>query len=343
MRVLVDVTHPAHAHLFRHAVGEFRERGDDVRVVSREKDVTTAVLDAHGVDHTPLSRKRSGAAGVAREWATRELRLLRLARRFGPDVVVSRLNPAAAHVAAALGAPNVVFHDTEASGALDRVTLPFADVVATPEYYSRDLPARHVRYRGFHELAYLHPARFSPDAGVLREHGVDPEEPYAVVRLVAMDAHHDHGSEGFSPGAVRDLVDGLGEHGDVYVTSEGALPADLAEYAAPVPVDAMHDLLAFADCYVGDSGTMPIEAAVLGTPAVRYDPLDSEMGNFRALADRDLLASTTDEDAAVATAVDLVADPDAGRRWRSRRRRLLADHVDVTAFVVALTAEVADR
>ena len=342
MRLLVDVTHPAHVHLFRNAIEVLRRRGHEVRVVAREKDVTLDLLSAYGVAHTSLSRSRPGAAGTVREWVGRAGRLLRLARSFDPDVVLSRLNPAAAYVSAALGTPNVVFHDTEVAGLLDRVTLPAASVVATPRAFDRELPATHVRYRGFHELAYLHPARFEPNADRLREHGVDPDEPYSIVRLVAMDAHHDRGNEGFPVETVRRLVDELGEHGPVYVTSEAPLPDDLAAHAAPVPVDAMHDLLAFADCYAGDSATMATEAAVLGTPAVRYNPLDGEMGNFEQLGEAGLVRSHRDPEIAADSAVELAADPDAGKRWRQRRRRLLAEVIDPTAFAVALVEEVGE-
>jgi predicted glycosyltransferase len=342
MRLLVDVTHPAHVHLFRNAVDTLRGRGHEVGVVAREKDVTLDLLGAYGIEHTALSRARPGAGGTLREWVGRGLKLLRFARAFDPDVILSRLNPAAAHVAALLGVPNVVFHDTEVAGLLDRVTLPAAAVVATPAAFDRELPAEHVRYRGFHELAYLHPARFEPDGDALREHGVDPDEPYSVVRLVAMDAHHDRGRAGFPPVTLRRLVDGLAEHGDVYVTSESPLPADLDGLAPPVPVDAMHDLLAFADCYVGDSSTMATEAAVLGTPSVRYNPLGREMGNFERLGDAGLVRSHRDPEIAADSALELAADPDAGRRWRRRRRRLLAEVVDPTAFAVALVEEVAE-
>ncbi|MFC3476451.1 DUF354 domain-containing protein [Halobacterium litoreum] len=338
MRALVDVTHPAHVHLFRNAVGELRNRGHAVRVASREKDVTTDLLDAHGIPHAVLSRKRAGPAGVAREWAGRELRLLRYARRFDPDVVLSRLNPASAHVAATLGVPNVVFHDTEVAGALDRVTLPFAAVVATPAEFDRDLPARHLRYQGYHELAYLHPARFAPDPQRLRDHGVSPDDRYAVLRLVARDGHHDDADAGLSAAAARTLVDDL--PGDVFVSAEGALPPGLAAREPPVPVDAMHDLLAFADVYVGDSATMATEAGLLGTPSVRYDAFDGVLGNFEALADYGLVASTGDEREAVDRARSLADDPDAGDRWRRRRRRLLADKIDLTAYVVELAEEV---
>lgn len=340
LRVLVDVAHPAHVHLFRNAVDALGRRGHDVRVAAREKDVTTDLLEAHGLDYAVCSAKREGPLALAREWALREVSLYRYARSFGPDVVLSHLNPASAHVAAAVGAESVVFHDTEVASAVERVTLPFVDTVCTPTEFARDLPGEHVRYAGFHELAYLHPARFDPDPRVLRRNGVDPESRYSVVRLVSMDAHHDAGTDGFGRETVRRLVDGLGEHGDVYLSTEGELPAALAEHALPVESHELLDLLAFADCYVGDSGTMATEAAVLGTPAVRYDPLDAEMGTFTALGDYGLMASTTDEADAVERAVELAGDPDAGRRWRRRRRDLLADKVDVTAFTVALAEEV---
>lgn len=340
LRVLVDVTHPAHVHLFRHAISDLRADGHTVRVTSREKDVTTDILDAYDIPHTVLSHQATGRGGLVREWVPRALRSLRVARSFRPDVVLSRLNPVAAHVSNALGVPNVVFHDTEVSGALDRVTIPFAHTVCTPLEYAKDLGDAHVRYAGFHELAYLHPARFTPRRDRLREHGVRPDEPYAVVRLVDMNAHHDRGHDGFTTETVQALCEDLGAHGSVFVTSEAGLPDDLAAYALPVPPDAIHDLLAFADVYVGDSGTMATEAGVLGTPSVRFDPLDAPMGNFDALTGYGLVESTTDPETAVETALALAADSDATDRWRQRRQRLLAEKIDVTAFITNVVENV---
>ena len=343
MRVLVDVSHPAHVHLFRHAVERLRADGHEVGVVSRAKDVTTDLLDAFGVSHVPISRKRSGPAALPREWIGRAARLLRVARSFQPDVILSRLNPAATHVGRLLSVPNVVFHDTEAAGLVDRVTTPFATVVCTPVEFDRDVGAAQRRYAGFHELAYLHPARFERDPDRLRAAGVEPDDPYAVVRLVGMDAHHDAGTAGLPPDAVRSLVDGLGTHGEVYVTSERPLPPELADREPPVAVEDMHQLLAFADVYAGDSSTMATEAGVLGTPSVRYDPLAAEMGNFAALSEYGLVVSTTDADEAVERALALAADGGADARWRRRRRRLLADKIDVTAYITEVVTEVGER
>jgi len=341
MRVLVDVTHPAHVHLFRHAIDVLESRGHAVAVASREKDVTTDLLDAYGIDHAVLSRKRSGPVGAAREWLAREARLYRFARSVDPDVVLSRLNPASAHVARLLGAPNVVFHDTEAASAIARVTVPFAAVVCTPEAFDGDLGAKQVRYAGYHELAYLHPARFERDPAPLREAGIDPEEPYAVLRFVSPDAHHDDGDSVLSVAAKRELVETLAASGDVHLVSEGGLPSDLEPYAARVPPESVHQLLAHADLFAGDSSTMAAEAGLLGTPTVRLDTFGGALANFEELATRYGLVRSVDEDEAVLAAVrELAADPDAGARWRRRRRNLLAEKIDVTAFVVALATEV---
>jgi len=340
MHVLADVTHPGHVHLFRNAITALEERGHEVSVTSREKDVTVELLDAYGIEHTPLSEKKSGSLALPREWVGRELSLLRYMRARSPDVVLSHLNPAAAHVSSVLGVPNVVFHDTEIAGAVERFTAPFAEVVCTPATFDRDVPGRQLRYEGFHELAYLHPDEFEPDPEPLYRAGIDPEEPFSVVRLVAMDAHHDVGSDGFTQADVTELVEGLSGYGDVYVTGENDLPEELAAFEAPVPPEAMLDLLAFADLYVGDSGTMATEAGLLGTPSVRYDGLDSEMGVFRELAEYGLVRSTRNPGEAIETAVSLAADPDAADRWGRRRRELLAEKVDVTALTVELAEEV---
>ncbi len=334
MKVLFDVTHPSLVHLFDAPMRALADRGHRIAVAAREKDVTTDLLDAAGVPYAVASRAGAGPLSRLAELAERELGLLRVARRFGPDVVVSQVDPAAVHAARLVGARSVVFDDSEPARLAASVTHPLADVVCTPAGFHRDVPNQR-RYDGFHELAYLHPERFTPDADALREAGVDPDETYAVVRFVSWDAHHDVGREGFSAAGKRRLVDELDEHATVYVSCEGAPPDPDAE-PLPVPPERVHDLLAFADVYVGDSQTMATEAAVLGTPAVRSNSFagDGDMSNFAELeGEYGLLSSFADEDAAIDRAVEYAREPPR-ETMAQRRERLLEDKVDVAAFVV---------
>lgn len=337
MRVLFDLTHPAHVHLFRNAIAELEERGHQVYVTSREKDVTCDLLDAYGIDHHPLTSKPRSAPGLALEWTVREFRLLRAATSFDPDVFVSRLDPAVAHVAWLLGRPSVVFDDSEKARLAGRLTHPFADVICTPSGYGRDLGPKQRRYDGIHEIAYLHPDRFEPALADLAACGVDTGETLYVLRFVDWSAHHDVGRTGFSLAAKRELVSSLSERGTVYVTSERPLPDEFRQYRAPVPPHLMLDLLAVADLYVGDSQTMATEAAVLGVPAVRSNSFAAgdDMSNFVELEEEyGLLFSIPSERAAVAKASALASDPTTGAEWERKRTRFFEDKIDVTRYMV---------
>ena len=103
MRVMIDVVHPAHVHFYRNLRSELVARGDEVLVVSRDKDVTLALLDHFGIEHVPVGRASHGSiVGHGLELARRDLALVRLGRRFRPDIVLTR-NPAGVQAARVLG------------------------------------------------------------------------------------------------------------------------------------------------------------------------------------------------------------------------------------------------
>ena len=336
MKVLFDVTHPAHVHLFKNAIHELRTDGHEVRVTSREKDLTTQLLDAYGIDHTPISAKGETKPELITEWIGREFRMLATTLSFDPDVIVGRLNPPAAHASAVTGAPSIIMDDSEEARFPALITHPFSDSICTPASYDGDLGSKQTSYDGFHELAYLHPDQFEPDPSVLEEHGIDPGDTFSVLRFVSWGAHHDVGQSGLSLAGKRELVDVLSEYGDVYITSEGDLPAEFADHQLPIPPEDIHHLLSFADLYVGDSQTMATEAALLGTPAIRSNSFagDGDMGNFAALERHGLLLSTNDEREAIATAREWLENPELGAEWEARRDHFLDDKIDVTEFIL---------
>lgn len=344
MRVYFDVGHPAHVHLFKNAIRTLRDEGHEVAVTSREKEVTTDLLDAYDIDHTVLSVQGEATWELLAEWTLREFRTVRFARRFDPDVVVSRIVPPAVHAAKLVGAASVVFADTEDVRNVARVTAPLVDYWCTPESFQDDYGRRHRRHAGVQELAYLHPDWFEVDRDSLREHGVDPDAPYAVLRFVSMRAHHDVGRNETSAETKRALVERLSEYGDVYVSAEGELPPELAEFESPVPPEAMHDLLAAADLMVTDSWTMATEASLLATPTIRSIPSEDDrlMGVFEELACYDLVELIADDDEVLRRAVELAESPDAEAEWTERRDRYLAATTDVTAYMLDVIEEAAD-
>lgn len=341
MKLLVTIQHPAHVHFFRPIVGLLEERGHEVTIVAREKDVNVALLDAYGMSYTLVAKPPRSTLDLARVQLWYEYRIFRIARRLRPDVITAIHGLAASHVAALSDATSVIFVDDLAANWL---TVPFADVVATPRAFPADYGEKQLRYDGYHELSYLHPARFTAEPAVLRQYGVDPDEDYAVVRFSDMSAHHDVGERGLSESGKQAIFDLLDRHGPVYASVEGEGSA-FEDHELPVPPHHIHQLLAEATIFVGDSSTMPTEAALLGTPAVRSNSFagDGEvMVNFDELQTRyGLVYSTPDEQEATELVGDLLADPTTEWEWQRRRDRLLEDKIDVAAFAADLLVEAA--
>ncbi len=335
MRVLFDIGHPAHVHLFRHVAGELTARGHEVLVTASDKDVAIQLLREYGIPYVSLGKLGRGMVAKGVKLALSAAKLFVIARRFSPDVLVAVSPVRAAPVAWALRRPCLGLDDTEHAGLARRLYMPFVAEVLTPDCYRLNLGRKQRRCAGFHELAYLHPKRFSPDAEVLAEAGLGAGERFAFVRFVTLDAAHDVGHSGFSESARLRLVRALAAHMKVMVSSEGPLPGDLESHRIRCRASAMHHLLAFASVYAGDAGTMTTEAALLGTPAVFCGTVGPLIGNFCHLETQyGLVRSFVDSDTAIECAVELASSPDAKAEWESRRQRLLNDCIDVTAWLV---------
>ncbi|MFC4439722.1 MULTISPECIES: DUF354 domain-containing protein [Natrialbaceae] len=334
MRAIVTIQHPGHVHFFKHAIAELESSGHDVHVFARENEVVTDLLEFYGIDHEILAGESSSLLSLAAVQATYETRLLARARRIDPDVITAIGGVAAAHVAKLVGAKSVVFYDTEHATIIKRLAYPFADVICTPECYDGDIGSKKVEYAGYHELAYLHPDRFEPDPAILEEAGLEPDDTFVVMRLSSWDSSHDVGQGGFDDPieAVERLEDAGAE---VLITSEVPLPPELESNRLTTSPDRMHDLLAYADCFVGEGATMASEAAVLGTPAVYVNSL--ELGYTTELEENYGLVfnfnGTNRHARSLERAVSIVEEAD-DEKWNRRRERLLADRVDVTDVIV---------
>jgi uncharacterized protein len=334
MRVIVTIQHPGHVHFFKHAVRELEDAGHDVYVFARENEVVTELLEHYEIDHEILAGESNSLLSLAAVQATYETRLLARARKIKPDVITAIGGPAATHVAKVVGAKSVVFYDTEHATLIKKLAYPFADVVCTPECYDGDIGSKKIEYPGYHELAYLHPDRFEPDPTILEKAGLEPDDTFVVMRLSSWDSSHDVGQGGFDDPveAVRRLEDAGAE---VLLTSEVPLPDELEANRLTTPPELLHDLLAYANCFVGEGATMASEAAMLGTPAVYVNSLS--LGYTRELeAEYGLVFNFNDEDRharSLEKAVSIIEAAD-DETWARRRERLLDDRVDVTDVIV---------
>ena len=332
MRIIVEIGHPAHVHLFRHAIRLFRDRGHEIAIVARRKDVTLQLLDEYGFEYTSISTQRKGTLGLIVELLERGWRLFHIARSFDPDIFLSVSSMSSAHVATLLGKTSIIFDDTEHARLERAGWLPFATVVCTPDAYKLNLGRKQVRYEGCQELAYLHPNRFTPNPNILHEVGLTEKDRYFIVRFVSWGAAHDVGYRGFSDLGKRHLIAALETFGRVMITSETRLHPDFEPYRMSISPAKIHDLLAYSALYIGEGATMASEAALLGVPSIYVNPLT--LGYLEDEERYGLLYRLPDESEAIERAIALINTPDIRAEWQLKRQRLLQDKIDVTAWMV---------
>ncbi|UWG48164.1 Lipid-A-disaccharide synthase related glycosyltransferase [Halanaeroarchaeum sp. HSR-CO] len=331
MRIWFVILHPARVHLYRHAIRALDDRGWDVRVFTRNSDSIRDLLDAYEIEYTVLADTGDSKLGVIRSQAKFELAFARAALTGRPDLVVDGLGSML--VGRMLGATTVAFWDTEHNRFQKLVVGPFVDRIFTPESYQNDISDKQIRYAGFHDLAYLHPNRFQPDPSILDDIGLEPGDRFVVVRTVAWNATHDIGDSGFED--LIDVVDSLEAMGvDVFLSAEADLPDSLAARELAIESDRIHDLLYYADLFIGESGTMATESAILGTPAIFVSTLEAgvlqELETTYGLV-TNISGANRSERAIEAARHILERDPAI---WERRRARLLSDTIDVTAFML---------
>lgn len=329
MKILIDIGHPGHVHLFRYFATEMQKKGHEFLFTTRQKEFETELLKAFNFRFVSFGKHYSSLSGKIFGLAKFDLQMLRTALSYRPDLFMSHGSIYAAHIAGLLGKPHISMED---SGNMEQIKLyrPFTKAILTPEVLPEDLGEKQIRYRGYHEIAYLHPKYFNPDPAVKTWLGLAQQEKYCIIRFVSWKATHDVGHKGFTSEEKLELVKYLSEKYTLFISAEAALPDSLKKYQIKLPPQLIHHALAFAELVVSEGATIASEAGVLGTPSIYVNSIERSYNedqekygtvfNFRS-------------GKGVIEKVKSVLEEDR-ESFRIRSGSLIADKIDVTSFLV---------
>lgn len=338
MRILINISHPAHVHLFRNFMCEMKKKGHEIKITNLKREMEDHLLDAYGFEYENVGMNRPGIVRKLITLLGVEKNIIRIAREYNPDIMMGVASYYLSHVGKYLGIPTIIFDDTEDSPIEIALYRSFASAIITPSCFHRDFRKhrnKQVPYDGYHELAYLHPDHFHPDASILAELSLSMDDPFLIIRFSSWDAAHDIRRSGFSSIKERiDFIKALEVYGQVFITSEVPLPASLEKYQLTIPEERIHDLLAFATMYIGGGATMASEAGVLGVPWVWIS--GGEMRGYLDDQERKygLGYSVKTPKEALQKAKQIMEMPDRREKWGEKKTKLLQEKIDVTDFMV---------
>lgn len=284
MNIAISIQHPSSVHFFKYIYQALSQKGHNISIYLRQKGVAAELLDAYNMPYKSLVGPSGGSyAQLASNQIRYEVKLYRQINKNDIDIILERVGLAASHVSALTGAVSVGFTDNQRR-ITHKFTEPFLDIMCTPEGLQENFNTNHISYSGFKELAYLHPKVFEPNYTAVKNAGIDPDSTYSILRIGDFEAHHDIGKSGFNKEYLRKMLDLLNKRGDVYLIG-GNNNKDLPS-TIDFPPHLLHDILYYANICIADSKTIPTEAAILGTPAYRYNPFPDETNYLNPLENR---------------------------------------------------------
>ena len=337
MNILMDIAHPAHVHLLRNTYFELVEKGHNVFVTVKDIPAAIILLDRYQIPYIYLGGKRDSLLGKAILQFKYNFTIWKLVIAEKIDIGFCS-SMTIAHISRISRMKSVLLDDDddEVEPLYVKYAHPYANTILSPDCLKRK-SSKTIYYSGYHELAYLHPRRFSPDSDVLSDIGLKESDIYYLLRFNAFKAHHDTGVKGLSPDDKRKLIQTLEKTGRVFITTESEIDEEFRKYQLKVSPEKVHSLIYYASMLIGDSQTMTSEAAVLGTPAIRCNTF---VGRISYLEEEEHKYGLTygfrpeNSNAMFAKIEELLALTNLKKEWQRRRQEMLADKIDVTAFQV---------
>jgi predicted glycosyltransferase len=267
---------PAHVLVLRPIIERLEAEGHSVEITSRDYAQTQALLDLHGMPHTPIGR-HGGASRTMKAYrlGARTASMLAFGRGRQFDLALAHGSNDLAIAARALGVPEANMHDYEYAVTQHRIGCRLARRVMFPD----SVPLARLRrfgvtaekyfpYPGLKEEYYLYD--FEPDTEALRKLGADEERVIVIVRPPPDVSLYHRKSNPLFPKVLDRLGRDEGVHAIVLprTQEQRSFIENLRLPSVIVPAGAVEaqSLVALADLVLSAGGTMNREAAALGTP-----------------------------------------------------------------------------
>ena len=315
---------------------ELNNADHEILLFIKTKDILEDLVKESGfpyINISPKFRKKSNLT-ITYDVISRNVKFIKYIKKNKIDRVVSCASDIG-QAARINGIVSFLFNDDDyfIVPKSAKYGWPFASVIFAPRSCEMGrFEKKTVYYNGYQKLYYLH-KHFKPDVEKVRSH--IGNEKYFLLRSVSLEAHHDNNVRGLNDEFIESIIKVLQPHGNVYITSEKRLPQNLEKYKLSINPNDIHHYLFCADLLIGDSQSMVHEAAMLGTPSIRYNDFVGKIGVLEELERKYKLTigiSPDEPQKLIRTLEELLRQNNLKEVYKERREKMLSDMIDVNKF-----------
>lgn len=340
MKYLFYLGHPAHYHLFKNSIKQLTCKDNIIWIIIKSKDVLKNLLDSDGLKYLDIlpEGKTNSRVGLIYSILKRDARLFKFCFKNKPDIMLGTSSEIT-HIGKVLNIPSLVFEedDYDVISEFSKITYPFASSILAPHCCNvGKWEAKTIFYNSYHEIAYLHPKYFSPNADILQKLKCNGND-YFILRFVSLNANHDKGIHGIDDSIAEKIIEILKPYGKIFITSERELNPKFEQYRIVLKPSEILDVLYYARLLIGDSQTMSAEAGILGTPYIRFNDFVGRIGYLEELENKYKVGYgilTKEVNKLYSTIEQILEINDIKEIWEEKSKRIFEDKIDLTAFII---------
>lgn len=269
MKIIVDIAHYPHINFFKNAIFYLMRKGIDINIVVQPRGNLTSMLEyEYGMPYRSFGHHQSSVFGNMVNLVARDFALVNYLSTNRCDVATGIGSINLTHAAFVFRRPSVMFEDDIEYKLAYYPYKYFATNIVMPECLQGGQSKNILKYKGFKELAYLHPNYFKPSQYILKEYGLTAKN-YIFIREVSnLTLNYSGLNEGFLSKICPYLKD-MGF--DIILSLENKkLKAQYEDYCIILkePVSDIHSLLHHASLTIASGDSMSRESCLVGTPAI---------------------------------------------------------------------------
>jgi len=338
MKIIFYLHHPAQFHLFKNIIKK-TQLDNEVLVIATKKDILLNLLDDEKINYVNIlpEGRNNNLFSIALGLLKQDYRLWKICRKFKPNLLVGT-STEITHIGRLMGIKSLFFieDDIDVVPILNYLAHPFADRIITPVVCKLGKwEKKGVKYHGYQKLSYLHPNIFQPDFEIVKKYNL--EEKYFILRLSNLGAHHDVNAKGISEDVLDKIIEKLQVHGQVLISSEGPLNDKYANYKLNIDPLDIHHILSYCSLFIGDSQSMAVENAILGTPNIRVSSFVNRISVLEELEHKYNLTFGVkpDNEKELLERIDEIISNDNNEAiYKERKQKLLSEKINVNDFIL---------
>lgn len=287
MKVWFDILTPKHVLFFEPLYRELAREGHELLITTRKYREAVEALQLKRL-RFQIVGEHGGSTKIGKLVAsgTRVVKLARLIEDWGPDSAISFSSPEAARVAFGLGIPHVVGNDSPHSWRVARLSIPLSRYVCSPWLIERRVwlsfgarPDGIATYRALDAAAWL--KRHKPNPAVLKQLSLRRDSPIILLRTEESYASYLEGKASDRAPVIGPVVDEILKlelDAQIVISTRYGRQAPVLRHRFGTKVKVVDhiidstSLLHYSSMFIGSGGTMTVEAALLGKPAVSCFP-----------------------------------------------------------------------